>query len=531
MLRELAEHKRKNQMLIAAGCLTQRYGIEVARQVPGIDGILGTRRWMDIVSVVEQLREGPHPQPLYHLPEAATIGQDEHGVLRVAVQGGSAYLKIADGCRRPCAFCAIPLIKGTAVSRPMETILEEARILQGMKVREINLIAQDTTDYGHDLGLKDGLAQLLERLTAAVPAIPWIRVLYAYPGYVTDRLIEVMAARPQILHYLDMPLQHAHRSTLLRMRRPANMDWVYRTLEKMRAAIPNLALRTTFIVGYPGETEGEFQTLLDFVKEIRFDRVGTFQFSFEPGTTSEPLGDPVPAEVKQDRYDRLMALQQGISLERNQSFVGKTIDVLIEGQGETKTGNGGRNPIITIGRSYRDAPEIDGMVLVEGNAPVGEIVPVRITGAMAYDLSGIRAGKSGNGIADPVYKEERKNVQVSKRKEKMTNLHTPELQFAIQAVRQASLLVRHVQNDMVAPAMTKTDQSPVTVADFASQALIGCLLADAFPKDFLVAEENSQDLCKSAQAAPQLETVTEFVNAFYSGCRSRIGLRLDRSRL
>jgi ribosomal protein S12 methylthiotransferase len=379
----LAEHKRPGQLLIAAGCLTQRYGTDVVRQVPGIDGILGTRRWMDIVEVVETLRTEKHPQPLYHLPETHTtetspIGLDERGVLRAAVQGASAYLKIADGCRRPCAFCAIPLIKGTAVSRPLETILEEARRLQQEGLHEIILIAQDTTDYGHDLGMKDGLAKLLEGLVKAAPRVDWLRVMYAYPGYVTDRLIEVMATNPQIVHYLDMPLQHAHPMTLRRMRRPANIDWVHTTLAKMRAAIPDLALRTTFIVGYPGETEEEFQTLLDFVKEIRFDKVGTFKFSFEPGTASEPLGDPVPAEVKEERYQRLMELQQGISLERNQSYVGRTLDVLVEGSGEG----------LSLGRSYRDAPEIDGMVIVEGEAPVGTFAPVRISGAMAYDLSG-----------------------------------------------------------------------------------------------------------------------------------------------
>ncbi len=207
---ELAALKRKGQTLIAAGCLTQRYGAEVARQVPGIDGILGTRRWMDIVDVVGQLRLGDHPEPLYHLPEAPTVGVDEKGAFRDAVQGASAYLKIADGCRRPCAFCAIPLIKGTAVSRPLEAILDEARLLREQGVRELILIAQDTTDYGHDLGIKDGLALLLEALVDAVPDMDWMRIMYAYPGYVTDRLIEVMATQPQILPYLDMPLQHAH---------------------------------------------------------------------------------------------------------------------------------------------------------------------------------------------------------------------------------------------------------------------------------------------------------------------------------
>ena len=381
VLRELAEGKRNNQLLIAAGCLTQRYGSEVAQKVPGIDGVLGTRRWMDIVQVVRELRKGPHPEPLYHLPEAKTVGIDEQDALRASIAGSSAYLKIADGCRRPCAFCAIPLIKGTAVSRPIDLIIDEARRLRDSGVRELILIAQDTTDYGHDLGMKNGLAILLEQLTASVPDMDWIRVMYAFPGYVTDRLIEVMATHKQVLPYLDMPLQHAHPKTLYRMRRPSNIDWVHRTLGKMRAAIPNLAIRTTFIVGYPGETEEEYQALVDFVQEIRFDRVGTFQFSFEPGTTSEPLGDPVPAEVKQARFEKLMELQQGISMQINQSYVGKTLDVLVEG----------RDKGIAIGRSYRDAPEIDGMVFVEGDAKIGEIVPVKITGAMAYDLTGILA--------------------------------------------------------------------------------------------------------------------------------------------
>jgi ribosomal protein S12 methylthiotransferase len=383
-LRELSKNKRHDQLLIAAGCLTQRYGREVAQNVPGLDGILGTRRWMDIVQVVRELRNSPHPEPLYHLPDAATVGTDEHGALRASVAGTSAYLKIADGCRRPCAFCAIPLIKGTAVSRPLETILDEARRLRDDGMRELILIAQDTTDYGHDLGLKDGLAILLEKLSDAVPDIDWIRIMYAYPGYVNDRLIDVMATRKAILPYLDIPLQHAHPKTLYRMRRPSNIEWVHQTLAKMRSAISDLAIRTTFIVGYPGESDEEFQALMDFIDEIRFDRVGTFKFSFEPGTASESMGDPVPAEVKEERYQRLMERQQAISLQINQSYVGRTLDVLIEGYGDG----------ISVGRSYRDAPEIDGMVLVEAEVPIGEIIPVRITGALAYDLSGLPAQAS-----------------------------------------------------------------------------------------------------------------------------------------
>jgi ribosomal protein S12 methylthiotransferase len=200
-----------------------------------------------------------------------------------------------------------------------------------------------------------------------------------------------MSEQPQVLPYLDMPLQHAHPDTLKRMKRPANMDWVYRTLEKMRRAMPELALRTTMLVGYPGETEEEFQALLDFVEEIHFDRLGAFTFSFEPGTSSEPLGDPIPEEVKQERLQRLMTLQQRISLENNQALVGSTLPVLIEGHGEIEDS---REPI-AVGRTYRDAPEIDGLVFVDGRPPLGELLNVHIDGAMTYDLSGsVEAGDS-----------------------------------------------------------------------------------------------------------------------------------------
>jgi ribosomal protein S12 methylthiotransferase len=398
-LTALAGRKKRGQLLIAAGCLTQRYGAEVARQVPGLDGIIGTRRWMDIVDLVQRLRAKPHPDPIYHLPdEAVVVGTDplagagEQPLLRAAVQGRSAYLKIADGCRRPCAFCAIPLVKGTAVSRPLPVLLDEARRLEAAGVRELILIAQDTTDYGHDLGVKEGLSQLLEELVRAAPGIDWLRVMYAFPGYVTDRQIETMAAHKQIVHYLDMPLQHGHPLALRRMRRPANIDWVHRTIGKMRAAMPDLAIRSTFIVGYPGETEEEFQTLLDFVEELRFDRLGVFTFSFEPGTESAALGDPVPEEVKQERRDRLMALQQRIALEKNQAQIGRTLPVLIEGHGDG----------LSVGRSYRDAPEIDGLVIVEGEAPVGELVPVRISGAIAYDLSGTVEAQPARVIEIPL---------------------------------------------------------------------------------------------------------------------------------
>jgi ribosomal protein S12 methylthiotransferase len=390
VLSELGAEKKPGQLLIAAGCLTQRYGQEVLSRVPEIDGILGTRRWMDILRVVSDLRQGGFPQPYYHLPDVHTVGKAPENTVGAHIQGGSAYLKIADGCRRPCAFCAIPSIKGTAVSRPLNEILADARYLQSQGVREINLIAQDTTDYGHDLGQKDGLADLLSDISITVPEVDWIRILYSFPGYITDRLIEVMAENDQILPYIDMPLQHADPEVLVKMRRPANMDWVYKIVAKLRDQMPQLAIRTTFIVGYPGETEKAFKTLLGFIEDIRFDRIGVFEFSFEPGTSSEPLGDPIPSDVKKDRLEQIMLLQQRISLEKNQALVGKTLDVLIEGQGEVE----GSDEIISLGRSYRDAPEIDGMVIVEGELPAGMISQVEISGAMVYDLTGIPASQN-----------------------------------------------------------------------------------------------------------------------------------------
>jgi ribosomal protein S12 methylthiotransferase len=380
VLKELAGKKSPGQMLIAAGCLTERYRQEVVERVPGIDGILGTRRWMDILEVVDHL-QGDRTHAVYHLPQVPALNRDERGVMRSAIQGGSAYLKIADGCRRGCAFCAIPLIKGPAVSRTPEAILEEARTLADLGVKELILIAQDTTDYGSDLGLKDGLALLLEKIALEVPHLPWVRLLYTFPGFVTPRLVDVMASSHQILHYLDIPLQHADPGILKAMKRPSDMAAVRKLIASMRNRMPDLAIRSTFIVGYPGEGKSEFQVLLDFLKEMQLDHVGAFTFSYEEGTPSQPLGDPVSAEVKQERLERLMMLQAEISLAKNQSFIGKIMDVLIEGVDERQE--------ISIGRSYRDAPEIDGLVIVEGNLLVGELVKVHISGALTHDLTGV----------------------------------------------------------------------------------------------------------------------------------------------
>jgi ribosomal protein S12 methylthiotransferase len=385
VLQRLAQDRRPRQRIVAAGCYSQRCPRELAEAVPGIDGLIGTRSWADILDLVEQFEERGEQlrpsQPICHMPGVPSVAQDTRGVVRAAVQGASAYLKLADGCRRSCAFCAIPLIKGPAVSRPPQAVLADARQLANLGVQEIILIAQDTTDYGHDLEMEDGLAHLLDQLVVETPRVPWIRLMYAYPGRITDHLIETMAREPQVLPYLDLPLQHAHPDVLRRMRRPANVDRVRRTVERLRGAMPEIAIRTTLLVGYPGETEAEFQTLLEFVEEMRFDRVGVFTYSNEEGTLAAKMEDDVLPEVKEQRRQRLMAVQQPISLAKNQALVGRTLDVLIEGQDEG----------LSVGRSYRDAPEVDGLVLVQAELPLGEIVRVHIIAALEYDLVGERA--------------------------------------------------------------------------------------------------------------------------------------------
>jgi ribosomal protein S12 methylthiotransferase len=378
-LRELAAKKRKGQLLIAAGCLSQRWGEALMELVPGVDSLLGTRRWTEIGSLVEGLWDGQGRPGEKH---RAWLGDPrpraDADLPAMAQQGVSAYLKIADGCSAPCAFCALPLIKGPAVSRPAEAVVQDAVELVRQGAKEIILIAQDTTAYGRERGERDALPDLVQAILDAAPALVWLRLMYAYPGHVSPRLIEVMSGDPRVCHYLDLPLQHADRDTLRRMKRPANSERTRRLIADLRAAMPDVALRTSFIVGYPGETEREFETLLEFASEIRFDRVGVFVYSTEEGTPASTLPDPVPEEVKAGRYDRLMALQQDISLEINHAQVGRTLDVLVEGQGDG----------LSVGRSYRDAPEIDGLVLLPGEIPVGELVPVRITGAMEYDLMG-----------------------------------------------------------------------------------------------------------------------------------------------
>jgi ribosomal protein S12 methylthiotransferase len=379
VLTDLASEKMPWQKLIAAGCMSELHREDILASVPGLDGLVGTRRWMDILDVLGEASKRKE-LPYSHFPSETAITQDTTGTHRAAVQGSSAYLKIADGCRRTCAFCLIPKIKGELVSRPVQQVLEDAKILQDRGVKELILIAQDSTDYGHDMGLKDGLTHLLEALLNTVPEVPWIRIMYAYPGFVTKNLVHLMKAEPQILPYLDIPLQHADPEILRAMRRPSDNMAVRESLAYIRSEIDDIALRTTLIVGYPGEDEQSFQKLINFIQAVRFDHLGTFPYSFEPGVPAEVLGDPVPADIKTERVEKIMQLQADISLARNQRFIGKTMDVLVEGIDEENE--------ISIGRTYRDAPEIDGLVLIEGQAPVGEIVQVQINSAITHDLIG-----------------------------------------------------------------------------------------------------------------------------------------------
>ncbi len=412
VLRALGESKGAGQQLIAAGCMAQSHGAEVAA-VPGVDNILSTQQWMQIGALVGSrkapngkelpviglaLASGPAaakaPAPVLELaqvqPSALSLQPSEGGYadwrtaqIRRTRSTPSAYLKISDGCNLRCAFCTIPSFKGDMASKPVGAILAEARELVAAGVREIVLVAQHLTDYGRDLGLKDGLATLLDELCQVLPEDVWLRLMYAYPHGISERLIEVMATRPQICKYLDMPLQHAHPATLRRMRRPPDAERTMRIIRDLRAAMPDIALRSTFIVGFPGETTEEFRTLLSFLEEAQLDRVGAFRYSQEPGTHAATLGDQVRPQVIEKRWHELMQLQRHVSMARTAQWQGRTIPVLIEGHGAAADGRP-----LAVGRSFRDAPEIDGQVFVWGAPALGTIAPVRVLQTTEYDLWG-----------------------------------------------------------------------------------------------------------------------------------------------
>jgi ribosomal protein S12 methylthiotransferase len=381
MLLELGEQKRAGQKLIATGCLVERYADDLAAELPELDGLLGARNWASLPNLVERLSR-LQPRSSLALVDLAPGGLlDLEMPARVAT-GPSAYVKISDGCNQKCSFCAIPSMKGLLQSKSPELVLREIGDLVRQGVKEIVLVSQDSTNYGRDLGLKEnGLADLLVAITDSYPELPWIRIMYAYPAHLTDRLLRTMAERPQVCAYLDMPLQHTHPATLRRMRRPHRP--VEEVVSWLRESVPELTLRTTFIVGFPGETEAEFQHLLDSVSGLEFDRVGVFTYSDEEGTPSFNLPDRVPPPIKERRRRRVMEVARRRSLVRNRAYVGRTLEVLVEGAGRL-----GQREVL-VGRSRRDAPEVDGLVFLHGEAEVGRIVTARVVQALDYDLVGV----------------------------------------------------------------------------------------------------------------------------------------------
>ena len=375
-IRAVAKQKKPGQKLIVTGCLSERFKEALLDEVDGIDGLVGTRNLHDLAALLGAL-ENETKDPLIYFPEYQRI-VNQSDLNSIAIQGSSAYLKIADGCRRTCAYCAIPFIKGPLVSRPREQVLSDALLLQAQGVQEINLIAQDPTDYGLDLYGKPSFTQLLEELLPALTSVPWVRILYAFPGFESQKLTQLMVAHKNLLHYLDLPLQHASPEVLKSMLRPSDVNWVRNAISNMRKQIPDLVVRTTLIVGFPTETEQDFKILKDFVEEMQFDHLGVFTYSLEENTPAEFLGDPIPQEVKESRRLELMELQSNLSLKKQSLLVGREYDMLIEGADPSQN--------VLVGRIWRDAPEVDGLVIATGQDTGDPFTRVRITGVTGPDL-------------------------------------------------------------------------------------------------------------------------------------------------
>lgn len=383
----MADYKETGRCrsLIVAGCLGQRYGQDLLDELPEADAIIGTGAWSRIMEAVEATLKGHR---VILAGEDKSL-YDENTPRITTTPRYTAYVKISEGCNNRCAFCAIPQIRGKYRSRTISDIKAEVEHLAAHGVKEIVLIAQDSTEYGRDLADgKPQLAQLLKELVK-VKGIQWIRTLYAYPKYFTDALIEMIASEPKICKYVDIPLQHAHNAVLKAMRRPDTQEEMRVLIKKLRERIPGVTIRSTFLVGFPGETAAQYQVLRNFVEEMRFDKLGVFAYSREEDTAAYDMPRQVDENVMQERYHDLMSLQSKISEETNLALEGKVLDVLIEGRDEEQ-------PQIAIGRSYREAPEVDGAVYVEGDteSKPGDIVRVRVLQGFTYDLVGELVEKS-----------------------------------------------------------------------------------------------------------------------------------------
>jgi ribosomal protein S12 methylthiotransferase len=419
---QMAEHKvsGKARKLIVAGCLVERYRDEIRKNMPEVDAVVGTGELEAILAAAGLQAPAPPPdQPQLFSILTSSNGQNvpsrAEGDLResqgrfaretwegaqpklpqylydhttprlLATRKSSAYIKIAEGCDHPCSFCVIPNLRGKFRSRRFASVVAEAEQLVDQGVRELTLIGQDTTCYGEDLGMKDGLAQLLDSL-ARIPNLKWLRFLYAYPNKVTGRLLDTIAQHEVICKYLDMPLQHASGSVLKRMRRGGNADIFLKTIERARATVPGIALRSTFITGFPGETEADFAVLSDFVRTAKLDWLGVFSYSDEEGSGAFHLGDKVPARTIEARRRSLMRLQQSISRKSRASLVGRSFRLLVEGASE-------ETPLLWEGRTEHQAPEIDGKVFINDFGPFDQLNPghfyqCEITESQDYDLVG-----------------------------------------------------------------------------------------------------------------------------------------------
>lgn len=391
VIREAARRRRKGEVgrLIVMGCLAQRYASEIQGIGP-VDAIIGTGRLMDVAEAAagdDAGRQVVDDQPRHRWVDGAAR--------LLSTPPWTAYLKVAEGCDHTCSFCTIPSLRGPYVSKPLERVVQEARALAESGVTELNLVAQDTTAYGYDLPGGPNIGDLLDAIHD-IPGIRWIRVFYAFPGGGLRSLLQAMQRLPKVCRYLDIPFQHSDRGLLRSMRRPGDGDAYLRLLDEVRDAMPDIALRTTLIVGYPGETAEAFEHLARFVESAQFDRLGVFEYSEEEGTPAALAPKPVPKAERRRRRDRIMRLQQGISLAKNRRLIGQDLEVLIE----RREGN------FAVGRSYRDGPEVDGLVYVRRcRAPEGSYVRARITAADVYDLSGAEAASLAGVAPDRLVME------------------------------------------------------------------------------------------------------------------------------
>ncbi len=376
-LQELVDQRNPGQFIVAAGCLPALRDYSLDLPV-GVDKVLTTREWFRIGDTVGSLF-GEEPQPQLAGCDGLTTTFTHHHA------GPSAYVKIADGCDHACAFCTIPTIKGGQQSKRPLHVIQEIVDLVALGSKEIVLVSQDTIRYGADIGMKNGIADLIDMIGEQVPNLPWLRLLYIYPNPIVLKMIDALARHEMAVNYIDMPLQHAHPAVLKRMLRPANLDLTRRILDHARNTLDDVVLRTTLITGFPGETDEEFDYLLEFLDEQQFDHVGVFTYSPEPGTVAFDMANPVPLEVAEERRNAIMELQQSISLEHNRALEGSTMSVLVESIGEVEDENGDKSPV-SVGRAYRHAPEVDGLVFIDGEHPVGAFVDATIYAGTEYDL-------------------------------------------------------------------------------------------------------------------------------------------------